>query len=670
MSYNRNQAAALRARIDAALAAHRRGDVEGAVAAYRQVLTAAPEDPETLMLLGTGLLQLGRASEAVGFLESAGRKQRNNAELLANLAQCYAALDRHDAAEGAWRKAMRIEPARLQFQLGAAGAVALQGRPAEAEALLRRIASRHPASALVWFNLGNALRDQKRPDDAIAAYEKALELDPDLDDARNNLGSVLHATQRFAAAERRYRECIARAPDHLLARYNLASVVMDLGRFAEAEALGRELLALAPGTPEVHGLLAAAAGFQGRMLEAREHHRAAARCAPDDAKVAMSLAGTLMETGEAAQGLRCFVKALATSTEAAGAQQVLATALLAHGSLQQGWKEYASRPTALRFREKYPHLALTRSLGHDLSGKHVLVLREQGLGDEIFFLRYAPLLAARGARISYRPAGKIASLVSRIECIDEVIGEDAKLPDADARIMVGDLPHALGELESSPLRSPSAEGGASVRDFAHRVSVFWPPAPPSLRFAADARRTTELEEKLAALGPPPYIGITWRAGTAPEEQSFSHWVLYKTIPMPALGAALRGVRGTLVALQRNPGAGEIDALSAVAGRPVHDFTPLNEDLEGMLALLALLDDYVTVSNTNVHLRATVGRPARVLVPVPAEWRWMQGGRHSPWFPDCPVYRQSLQGDWGPALAALTADLTRNYGLREGSNASR
>ena len=66
----------------------------------------------------------------------------------------------------------------------------------------------------------------------------------------------------------------------------------------------------------------------------------------------------------------------------------------------------------------------------------------------------------------------------------------------------------------------------------------------------------------------------------------------------------------------------------------------------MLALLALLDDYVGVSNTNMHLRAGVGKPARVLVPSPPDWRWMMNhARTSPWFPGFSIYRQSLRGDW-------------------------
>ena len=89
---------------------------------------------------------------------------------------------------------------------------------------------------------------------------------------------------------------------------------------------------------------------------------------------------------------------------------------------------------------------------------------------------------------------------------------------------------------------------------------------------------------------------------------------------------------------------------------MHDFSDLNDDLEGMLALLALIDDYVGVSNTNMHLRAAAGRTARVLVPQPAEWRWMAGRASSPWFPGFSIYRQSLDGSWTQALARLREDL--------------
>jgi hypothetical protein len=346
---------------------------------------------------------------------------------------------------------------------------------------------------------------------------------------------------------------------------------------------------------------------------------------------------------------------------------LLGTTLLAHGALQDGWSEYGRRPPALRFREKYPQLALTRTLPQDLAGKQIAVLREQGLGDEIFFLRYAPLLHSRGARIVYRASNKIATLLARLPMISQVVEEMSPLPPCEANILVGDLPHALGELASSSLPTPPAAAEAGMRAFDRRISLYWPPVPPSLVLEPLAQRVEELRARLAAAGPPPYIGVTWRAGTAPEEQSSVAWLLYKKIDLVPLGHTLRGVRATILALQRKPASGEIDALANASGHTVHDFTAFNEDLEGMLALLALIDDYVGVSNTNMHLRAAAGRTGRVLVPMPAEWRWMQWGRSSPWFPGFSIYRQSLQGKWDPAFDDLRRDLAANYGAARASN---
>ena len=70
-------------------------------------------------------------------------------------------------------------------------------------------------------------------------------------------------------------------------------------------------------------------------------------------------------------------------------------------------------------------------------------------------------------------------------------------------------------------------------------------------------------------------------------------------------------------------------------------------------------EYIGVSNTNMHLAACAGRTARVLVPAPAEWRWMRNRASSPWFPGFSIYRQTLQGDWGPAFSALESDLGGN-----------
>ena len=71
----------------------------------------------------------------------------------------------------------------------------------------------------------------------------------------------------------------------------------------------------------------------------------------------------------------------------------------------------------------------------------------------------------------------------------------------------------------------------------------------------------------------------------------------------------------------------------------------------------LIDEYVGVSNTNMHIRAGLGKTARVLVPFPPEFRWMHAGERSPWFPQFSLYRQPPQRDWGNVLQCLRADIS-------------
>ncbi len=146
--------------------------------------------------------------------------------------------------------------------------------------------------------------------------------------------------------------------------------------------------------------------------------------------------------------------------------------------------------------------------------------------------------------------------------------------------------------------------------------------------------------------------MTWRAGTAGRRDAIS-----KEVPAEDFATALNGVEGTFIALQRLPAAGEIERFSAALGAPLHDLTALNEELEDIFALSGLLDEYICVSNTNVHFRTAQGKPCRVLVPHPPEFRWMVEGEESPWFPGTRIYRQERDGDWSTALAALKSDLT-------------
>ena len=623
------------------LAHHQAGRLEEAHHLYNQALALDARHPDALHLAGMLALQSGDSGRAVDLIRRATAVQPRNWMFQANLASALLQIGDHAGATVAFRAAVKVNPDDPQLQIAAANCIALGGDFAAAEAQLRKIVRRFPGSALAWFNLGNAVRDQRRYAEAVPLFTRATQLDTTFADAHNNLGSSLHSLQRFSEAENAYRAAIALRPGDTTAYCNLASVLIDAGKFGEGEAACRKALAIDADCVPAHSALAAALSSQGRLVEALPVYRRVAELTPQDAQKLAALGSALFEAGNASEGITLLERAAQLQPDAPAVQQGLAWAYLASGDFQRGWRAYCQRPRRERFVAKHAHFALATELPADLHGRTVCLLREQGLGDELFFARYVPRLSARGARVLYSADARLVGMLQRTGRFENVAAHTDDLPAADFHVLVGDLPHALAAHEAS------AE------------SAYAPAAPLALTPLPDALEA--LGTRLAALGPAPYIGVTWRAGIAPEDHRGANWAFYKHVTLAALAASLRDAPGTVLALQRAPRAGEIDELSRCLGRTAHDLSALNSDLEAMLALLALIDDYIGVSNTNMHLRAGLGRPARVLVPCPGEWRWLERDHQPVWFPGFLIYRQESNGDWSAALDALRRDLEASHG---------
>ncbi len=625
--------------IEQGLQHHRDGRIDAAKAFYEQALEKNPRDPDGLHLLGLTCLQSGDPARAVDLIRRAIGLHGKNPAFHANLGAALIECGNPREALAAFRKAGKLNADEPQFQMAIANCHALCGEPALAEDGLRKLTQRFPAYGLAWFNLGNVIRDQHRPEEAVDIYRRAIACDAALLEAHNNLGATLLSLGYTDEAATAYRRAIALNPRDAVIRCNLASALIDGGNFAAAETECRAAVACAPDMALARSFLASAIGHQGRLLEALDHHRKACELDPANSRLVTALGNALCDAGFSNEGYPLLERAVAMAPAAWEGHYSLAMVRLSSGDFDAGWQEFLQRPTRLRFMQLHPEIELATALPTDLAGKHLCIHSEQGLGDQIFFLRFVAAAKARGARITYQSAPKIAEILGRVAIIDDVIGNDAPLPTSDFNLLVSDLPVAL------LAQNPDASDPAVNQHL-----------PPPLVLTPRPENLKVLRERLSRLGPPPYIGVTWRGGTAPAAQKSDTWLLFKEAPLDEFGAALRNNSATLLALQRNPEPGEIDRVAAAAGKPLYDLTALNEDLEAMLALLALIDDYVGVSNTNMHLRASIGRTARVVVPCPAEWRWMAQGNTSPWFPGFSIYRQELNGDWDAALTRLSSDL--------------
>lgn len=269
-------------------------------------------------------------------------------------------------------------------------------------------------------------------------------------------------------------------------------------------------------------------------------------------------------------------------------------------------------------------------LNKHLKGKTVYLMPEKGIGDDIFFLRFIGLLKKRDARILFCTNNKIKSILKRHDGIDRVISHEKEINERiDFPMLLGDLPYALGI-------DPKQE------------------LVPSLKLKPNKESLKSIQDLLSKIVKGPFIGITWRAGSSNHPGDF-----LKAIGLDQLAKVLKPLVKThsFLSLQRHPDPKEHKQLEKYLGIRIYDFSQFNEDLEGMLALLDLIDEYVGVCNTNMHLRASLGKTCRVLVSYPWDWRWVSYRKRSFWYPNFTYYCQTPQGSWDGALASLSRDLS-------------
>ena len=460
-------------------------------------------------------------------------------------------------------------------------------------------------NALAWSYLQSGQSEL-----ALDAARRAHEASRGNLDYLNTLGVAYGELGELERAESSFRKALKRKPVFIDALINLAKTLEKQERFAESIPLYERALALDETYPKLATNLARLYRLRGDPSRARALlERLARQVEPQD------LALGLAECD--ASPIERLARAVEEHPEWRLAQNALGHALLANGQWREGWRHYAARRALFDATASPP-----TPLPPRLEGERILLRGDQGLGDVLFFLRFAPLLRERGARLSLLCERKLHALIREM---DAVMAEETG--SFERRVWLSELP---AQLECDQI-------------------------PPAWPLSLSHEQRASAKQRLASLGKCPYLAVTWRAGTDTargREFGIERTSLTKAVPPAELGAALRGWPGTLIALQRGGRAGE----AAQFGLPLHDLSFLGDDLPTLLAVLAELDEYITVSNTNVHLLAGLGKSARVLVPYPAEWRWMRREGRSTWFPDFPVYRQTGSRDWRAALEQLRKDL--------------
>jgi hypothetical protein len=170
------------------------------------------------------------------------------------------------------------------------------------------------------------------------------------------------------------------------------------------------------------------------------HRRALARAPRDDATL-HNYGSTLAALSRHAEVLEQYRQARTVAPDLPELQLSEAVAMLALGRWAEGWERLEAR---LSVNDPLLPDNVPRWRGEtDIAGRSILLQAEQGLGDTLQFIRYLPLVAARGARVVLRVQPRLGPLLARLPLADTVLTFADAAPDVDLQCPIMSLPLAF-----------------------------------------------------------------------------------------------------------------------------------------------------------------------------------------------------------------------------------
>ena len=566
-----------------------RGAYEAAQWAWKAAAGLDSRSTRPERSLGNLLARLGRFDEAVVAYRAGLRKASGDATLHYALGAALAASAHRREAKAAYREALRLRPNFPEALLNLGNVHYDEGAFAAAAVCCRKALALRPTYAKAWCNLGNALQMMGGAREATGCYERTLALDPKTVAARHNLGNAWMARRNYAQAEACFRE----------------TLTMDAERAEHYNSLGNALFQ------------------QRRNEEAEACYRKALEMVPDYAAVHTNLANVLMRQSSRAEMIRHYERALELDPKSAGGHYNLALAYLRQGRYAEGWPAHEWRWDFRELRLRRRHFAAPQWRGEKLNGETILLHAEQGLGDTLQFVRYAPLVAERGGRVVLEVPPRLVRLLQGLPGVSRVVGRGEPLGDFAWHCPLMSLPLAFGTtVDTIPRRVPYVR--------------------------ADEEEVRAARQRWTGTGL--RVGIAW-AGN-PQYRSDEQ----RSMPLLAL-MPLAGVPGiTWFSLQMGTACGQ---MRTVGERfPLIDASSTSRDLEETAALVATLDLVITVDTAMAHLAGAMGVPLWVVLPHLADWRWMEERADSPWYPGARLFRQPAPGDWASAVERMRGELER------------
>ncbi len=269
----------------------------------------------------------------------------------------------------------------------------------------------------------------------------------------------------------------------------------------------------------------------------------------------------------------------------------------------------------------------------DISGKHLVIYGDQGLGDNIHFVRFIPLLRDHGC----------ASITLRVP--HPLIGIfDYYLNHLDGSVKVNVFPMML------PLESYPGDFYISLLNLPYRMGIRrdqvtgrdgYFQAEPAL---VEQKRTLFTDGSYR-------VGIKWQGNPNQgndQRRSFSFYEFLRLREVPDI---------QLYSLHYDPADKWLDTICESEG--VTNLAPHMHCFRHTSALIEHLDLVITVDTGVAHLCGALAKPTWVVTPYNACWRYPLKGEQSDWYNSQRIFRQGYGESWSSVMQRVIEALHKH-----------
>lgn len=567
---------------------YQKGNLKKAVSICEKILKKHPDNINFLHFLGVIYDQLENYDAAIKYLKGAVQLDPNSFEGFYNLALTLEKRGKLNEAVDCYQKAIQINPDFIDAHINLGNVFLSEGKLDEALDCYQKITELNPNDARIYYNLGIAFQDKGQHDTAIFCYQKVLQLNPQFVDAYNNLGNALIEKKQFDEAIPYLQRAIQLNPNLATAYVNLGIALNEKGQFDEAISYFKKALQLDPQYDMAYYNLGRTFHYYGRLDEA----------------------------------ITYFKKAIELNPTYADAHYGLSLTFLLSGNFREGWKEYEWRKKLKDYYQRNFPKPLWN--GFNIIGKSILLHAEQGFGDNIQFIRYAPLVAQCGAKVFVECQKELKLLFQKVDGVNQVIARGEQLPEFDIHCPLLSLPLIFNTMiETIPTNIPY-------------LSV------DSILMQEWRNKVTNKHSKLK-------IGLVWATGIGDLSK-------LKSFPLDTFSPLAQFDNITFYSLQKGEAAKQ--AKNPPKGMKLIDYTDEINDFSDTAALIKNLDLVISADTAVAHLAGALGNPVWTLLPSVSIYQWMLHREDSPWYPTMKLFRQPSQGDWESVIDKVIDELQK------------